>query len=352
MLPVAVERYTYEVAEWGVGEVAAQGACWSLTTCRAPRFASRRNRLAKRLPNHTQGNEPPEITLAADRARVRAKSVPDFVSGFVERVRRQLGGAETTYSDIGLDLSLVHAVSGRARSSAARRPVGRGRELRRVGRARWPAGCAAGCGLVLRPEPLRARHAVPPGGRRDGHRRVRRIWRRSQTAPPRAGGSRTVTDSTRTFAADVRAELAAIAPTRRCDRLAELSALFHAAGNLHLRGRGEVTLHLDVATSSVARRAFALLRGLEIDSEIRTYRAPRFRPGDTLSAACRWAVRRHSQCSSRRVSSIGTMAAVPPAETTRPSHMLPRCIPPRCVPCRRLGVAPTLASPRAADCVS
>ena len=80
-----------------------------------------------------------------------------------------------------------------------------------------------------------------------------------------------MTDSTTTFAADVRAELAAIAPSRRCDRLAELSALFHAAGNLHLRGRGEVTLHLDLATSSVARRAFALLRALGIDSEIRTY---------------------------------------------------------------------------------
>jgi len=69
----------------------------------------------------------------------------------------------------------------------------------------------------------------------------------------------------------VRAELAAIAPERRCDRLAELSALFHAAGRLHLRGRGEVALHLDVASSAVARRAFALLRALDIDSEIRTY---------------------------------------------------------------------------------
>jgi DNA-binding protein WhiA len=69
----------------------------------------------------------------------------------------------------------------------------------------------------------------------------------------------------------VRAELAAIAPERRCDRLAELSALFHAAGRLHLRGRGEVAFHLDVARSAVARRAFALLRGLGVESEIRTY---------------------------------------------------------------------------------
>lgn len=69
----------------------------------------------------------------------------------------------------------------------------------------------------------------------------------------------------------MRAELAAIAPGRRCDRLAELSALFHAAGRLHLRGRGEVALHLDLASSAVARRAFALLRALDLESEIRTY---------------------------------------------------------------------------------
>jgi DNA-binding protein WhiA len=80
-----------------------------------------------------------------------------------------------------------------------------------------------------------------------------------------------MSDSAATIAADVRAELAAIAPSSRCDRLAELSALFHAAGRLHLRGRGQVTLHLDLASSAVARRAFALLRALGIDSEIRTY---------------------------------------------------------------------------------
>ena len=85
-----------------------------------------------------------------------------------------------------------------------------------------------------------------------------------------------MTDPTATLAEDVRSELAAIAPDRPCDRLAELSALFHAAGRLHLRGRGEVALHLDVASSPVARRAFALLRALDIESEIRTYRRRAF----------------------------------------------------------------------------
>ena len=48
---------------------------------------------------------------------------------------------------------------------------------------------------------------------------------------------------------DLRFELAAIAPERGCCRLAEVSALFHSAGSVHLRGRGRIALHLDVATS-------------------------------------------------------------------------------------------------------
>lgn len=74
----------------------------------------------------------------------------------------------------------------------------------------------------------------------------------------------------------VRSELAGIAPRRECDRLAELSALFHTAGHIHLRGRGEVSLHLDVATSAVARRAFSLLRGFGVACEIRSYRRRAF----------------------------------------------------------------------------
>jgi cell division protein WhiA len=74
---------------------------------------------------------------------------------------------------------------------------------------------------------------------------------------------------------DVRNELAAIAPERECDRRAELSALFHSAGRWHVRG-GEVSLHLDLASSAVARRAFSLLRAFGVESEIRTYRRRAF----------------------------------------------------------------------------
>ena len=82
--------------------------------------------------------------------------------------------------------------------------------------------------------------------------------------------------SSTTLVADVRAELAAVIPERRCDRLAEISALFHTAGVVHLLGRGELSFHLDLAESAVARRAFTTLRALRIASEIRTYRRNAF----------------------------------------------------------------------------
>ncbi len=78
---------------------------------------------------------------------------------------------------------------------------------------------------------------------------------------------------------DVREELASIAPERDCDRRAELSALFHSAGSLHLRAAGAWALHLDLGSGAAARRAFALLRAAGIRSEIRTYRRRAFERG-------------------------------------------------------------------------
>jgi DNA-binding protein WhiA len=75
---------------------------------------------------------------------------------------------------------------------------------------------------------------------------------------------------------ELREELAAIAPRRACCRLAEVSALLHAAGAWHLRGHGEVAVHVDLGSAAAARRAFSLLRELGIRSEIRTYRRRAF----------------------------------------------------------------------------
>ena len=81
--------------------------------------------------------------------------------------------------------------------------------------------------------------------------------------------------SSGSLADDVRAELAAIAPTRRCDRLAEISALFHTAGAVHLRGRGAVSFHLD---GVLGRRpaGVPLLAELGVAAEIRTYTSRSF----------------------------------------------------------------------------
>jgi len=79
-----------------------------------------------------------------------------------------------------------------------------------------------------------------------------------------------------TTSEDVREELARIAPARRCDRLAELSGLFHSAGSLHIRGGGAWALHLDLGSGAAARRAFVLLREEGLRGEIRTYRRRAF----------------------------------------------------------------------------
>jgi DNA-binding protein WhiA len=72
-------------------------------------------------------------------------------------------------------------------------------------------------------------------------------------------------------------ELAHVALRRDCDRLAELSALFHSAGRAHLEGKGKISVHLDLAGGAVARRAFSSLRAFGVSSEIRTYRQRAFK---------------------------------------------------------------------------
>jgi DNA-binding protein WhiA len=78
------------------------------------------------------------------------------------------------------------------------------------------------------------------------------------------------------LAEELRNELAGIAPRSECDRLAQLSGLFHGAGSIQLRGRGEISVRLDLADSASVRRAFSLLRSFGVTGEIRTYRRRAF----------------------------------------------------------------------------
>ena len=74
----------------------------------------------------------------------------------------------------------------------------------------------------------------------------------------------------------LRDELSHLELKRECDRLAELSALFHSAGRAHLEGKGRISVHLDLAGAAAARRAFSSLRSFGVTSEIRTYRQHAF----------------------------------------------------------------------------
>src|SRR5437763_8118126 len=173
------------------------------------------------------------------------------------------------------------ATSGTSRSSSSgARPSSAG-PSKRCARSR-----------TARPQPT-ARSPRSPATRTRSERWARSARRtgtgsscRATESSARMGSARTARSARATsngcwssrvsFSEDVRNELAAIAPERECDRLAELSALFHFAGRLHLLGRGSVSVHLDVASAAVARRAFALLRSFGVASEIRTYRRRSF----------------------------------------------------------------------------
>ena len=201
---------------------------------------------------------------------------PGVVGRLATRVRRHLAGAATAYTDIQLDLDWCTEFQRELALALRAVPWGEIVSYGELAALAGRPGAARAAGTFCaqnRFALLLPCHRVVSSER---HRRLRRLGCRAQAQAPRTGGRRAVSDPTATLAEDVRAELAAIAPERACDRLAELSALFHAAGRLHLRGRGEVALHLDLASSAVARRAFALLRSLEIDSEIRTYRRRSF----------------------------------------------------------------------------
>ena len=149
------------------------------------------------------------------------------------------------------------------------------------------------------------------------------------------------------FSDDVRGELAAIAPARDCDRLAELSALFHFAGRLHLLGRGEVSLHLDLATSArgpAGVRAAAVVRGQLGDPHLP---AAGLRAGDPLPAP-----RRRRAARARRARAGGRAST----RVTSPRERPPKRVVARAccraaylrgrAACGRLGHRAAFAAPR------
>ena len=231
----------------------------------------------------------------------------------------------------------ARAATGRRRSSAAlagalrQRPLGRGRHLRRARGPRRAPGRARAAGTFCAENrfPLVVPcHRVVAANGIGGYG--------SLGADSSGGCSRSRASTCERLSEDVRAELAAIAPTRGCDRLAELSALFHAAGSVHLRGRGRgraPSRPRDRRRSRGARSRSCAQLG--VPSEIRTYQPPRLRPRDALPAPRRGRRARARRCSPRRASSTRDHA---PLERP-PRRVVGRAVLPRRVPARRASSA-------------
>ena len=245
------------------------------------------------------------------------QSAPDgngLVPELLQRLHRYFGGEPVSFADVPLDEDW--GTPFQAALAAALRSVPWG-EIVSYGELSALAGRSArgaGSRHLLRREPLLALRALPPGRRR---------WAGSAGTVSSASSTSAVSSPSRAMGLsdDLRSELAAIAPKRGCCRHAEISALFHSAGTIHLRGRGEVALHLDLASSGVARRAFSLLRELGIHSEIRTYprrafdRATRYQlhvTGDEARSA-RSSRRASSTPGTRRWSGPRSASSVAPA---------------------------------------
>ena len=145
---------------------------------------------------------------------------------------------------------------------------------------------------------------------------------------------------------DLRDELAAIAPARDCDRLAELSGLFHSAGSLHLRGRGEVAVHLDLA-SRPSRGGRSRCCGRSASSPRSAH--TRVTPSTARRAtSCTWREPRVRYEVSARGGRARprARAARAPAAARRRAAVLPPRLPARRAARRRLGERPARAAPR------
>ena len=175
-----------------------------------------------------------------------------------------------------LDLDDGARRSSAPRSSAAARPARRGRHLRGARRARGttrppapPARSAPTIASAARPVPSRRRRGrASAATARSGRVQAAAARARRRLVP---------------LSDELRDELAAIAPARGCDRLAELSALFHSAGSLHLRGGGasRCTSTSPARPSRGERSRSSAARRRVGDPHLP---APRVRPGDALPA--------------------------------------------------------------------
>lgn len=85
------------------------------------------------------------------------------------------------------------------------------------------------------------------------------------------------------FSASVKNELARVFPARRCCRLAELSAIVHSIGTLHILGDELFSLEAHIENAATARKTYRLLTELfDLDVQVTVRRSILHRANDYL----------------------------------------------------------------------
>ncbi len=240
-MPGALTGRIVESARWGRGatptpsRAGATGELWTAGTARwsstrSPGAEAGRDTSRQRRPKGTPKS--PSASLAAERARDGA----DFAPEVERRLRTAAGRRDTRISPTStLDLELVHAVP----ACGDRRLRGPCRAARSSPTASWPRSpafrarrgqpapvCATNRFWLLVPC-HRVVGATGLGGYGASGTALKQRLLELEGSPGCRSLRSSGTSSPRS------------PPARRCDRVAELSALFHTAGSAHLRGRGE-----------------------------------------------------------------------------------------------------------------
>ena len=208
----------------------------------------------------------PARTLPPEPSRDRAA----FVADLCRRFDAHLAGEPTSYDGRPTRSRLGDAAAARARGARA----GRSRGARSSPTASWrrsPGGRRAARGrVVLRREPLRARHPVPSRRRGGRDRRLRRAPASSSSGA--CSRSRASALSSGSLADDVRAELAAIAPAAplRPPRR-DLGALPYGRDGAPPRARRGRRSTSTSLLRDRPSRVRSCSRDLRVPAEIRTY---------------------------------------------------------------------------------
>lgn len=89
------------------------------------------------------------------------------------------------------------------------------------------------------------------------------------------------------FNTRIKDELARKIPSRRCCRVAELSAIIKMEGSIHLKGEGRFSLEVDCGHPSVARKTYSLMKLLfPVDIEIAVEEGPPFKKNKEFLIIC------------------------------------------------------------------